>query len=129
MFDVIDADTGLDVDTPANQRPSSPLRQRRMKRSEHSIGSLDERDRHVVVGELGEVPTEDLVDELAQAAGHLDARRPSADDDHAEVDRSVRTAAGLLEPRHEVVPDRERVVNRLQRKGVSVDPGDPEVQR
>ena len=128
MFDVIDADTGLHVDTPANQRPSGPLRQRRMERSEHPVGRFDERDRNAVVGELREVPSKDLVDELAQTAGHLDARRPAADDDHAEVDRSVRTAACLLEPRHEVVPDRERVVNRLQREGVGVDSGDPEVR-
>ena len=131
-LDVIDADTSDQVHPATRERVFRLRRRLGMERAEHARRGLDERDRQPVEMELAEVLLQHAVDELAQPAGGLDARRSPADDDDREVGPRPPggdLTAGVLERRQQPRAQPDRVVQRLERYRVLVDAGDTEAGR
>ncbi|MEX2486482.1 MAG: hypothetical protein WD377_02570, partial [Nitriliruptoraceae bacterium] len=121
----------IDVDAAFAERGERVVGRSATKRAEQPVGGLDEDDAHVVDVEARVVAPQHVIDEFGERSGKLDTRRTSAGDDERQVAVStpIRPGRGDLEAAQYVVPQRERLGQRLETEGVLGDAGDAEIAR
>ena len=92
-----------------------------MKGRKQRVPGFDDGDLRLREVELGELVPECVVVDLGEGRRHLDSGRAAADDDHVERPsrNELRMSGRGLEPAEQVISDPERVIERLQREGVS----------
>ena len=92
-----------------------------MEGGKQRVPGFDDGDLRLREVELGELVPECVVVDLGEGRRHLDAGGAAADDDHVERPsrNELRMGSRSLEPAEQVIPDPERVIERLQREGVS----------